>query len=93
MWSQVSEPRSSTSMPRIIACSLCVRPWICGFALKEMIERGDAFVDYAVECGAAVDGATDTQGDAPKFWVVEDEHGRWHPDSGEIPFGTRRQRC
>lgn len=61
-----------------------------GFALKEMIERGDAFVDYALECGAAVAGATDTQGDAPKFWVVEDEQGRWHPDSGEIPFGIRR---
>lgn len=28
---------------------------------------------------------------SPKFWVVEDEQGRWHPDSGEIPFGIRRQ--
>lgn len=61
-----------------------------GFALKEMVERGDAFVDYAIERGAAVAGATDTQGDAPKFWVVEDEHGRWHPDSGQIPFAIRR---
>ncbi len=61
-----------------------------GFALQEMIERGDAFVDYAIERGAAVAGATDTQGDAPKFWVVEDEHGRWHPDSGEIPFAICR---
>lgn len=61
-----------------------------GFELKEMVERGDAFVDYAIERGAAVAGATDTQGDAPKFWVVEDEHGRWHPDSGQIPFAIRR---
>ena len=58
--------------------------------MNEMIERGDAIVDYAFECGAAVAGATDTQGDAPKLWVVEDEHGRWHPDSGEMPFGIRR---
>ena len=61
-----------------------------GFDLHEIIERGDAFVDYALELGAAVAGATDTQGEAPKFWVVEDESGRWHPDSGELPFPIRR---
>jgi len=61
-----------------------------GFALMDMIERGDAFVDYAMERGAAVAGATDTQGDAPKFSVVEVAGGRWHPDSGEIPFRIRR---
>jgi len=61
-----------------------------GFTLEEMIERGDAFVDYALELGATVHGATDTQGEAPKFWVVEDEKGRWHPDSGQLPFPVRR---
>ncbi len=61
-----------------------------GFTLEDMIDRGDAFVDYAFERGAAVAGATDTQGDAPKFWVVEDEDGRWHPDSGELPLGIRK---
>ncbi len=53
-----------------------------GFALEEMTARGDAFVDHAHRLGATVAGATDTQGEAPKFWVVEDEEGRWHPDSG-----------
>ena len=61
-----------------------------GFALQEMIERGDVFVDYALALGAAVAGATDTQGDAPKFWIVEDEYGKWHPDNGALAFRPRR---
>ena len=61
-----------------------------GFALEEMIERGDAFVDYAYEVGATVAGATDTQGEAPKFWVVQDAQGRWHPDSGQLGAQARR---
>lgn len=61
-----------------------------GFRLEEMAARGDAFVDYAHELGATVAGATDTQGDAPKFWVVEDEAGGWHPDSGSLGFPVRR---
>jgi serine/threonine-protein kinase HipA len=61
-----------------------------GFTLEEMVSRGDAFVDYAHELGATVAGATDTQGEAPKFWVVEDLRGRWHPDSGVIGFPVRR---
>jgi serine/threonine-protein kinase HipA len=55
-----------------------------GFDLEQMIERGDAFVDYAYEIGATVAGATDTQGEAPKFWVVQDAQGRWHPDNGQL---------
>ena len=61
-----------------------------GFELREMIARGDAFIDYANERGATVAGATDTQGDAPKFWVVEDEQGRWHPDHGNLAVAVRR---
>lgn len=61
-----------------------------GFTLEEMVQRGDAFVDYAHEVGATVAGATDTQGDAPKFWIIEDQNGRWHPDSGLIDFPIRR---
>jgi serine/threonine-protein kinase HipA len=48
-----------------------------------MLERGDAFIDYAHAAGATVAGATDTQGEAPKYWVVEDGSGAWHPDDGE----------
>lgn len=61
-----------------------------GFELQEMVARGDSFVDHAHELGATVAGATDTQGEAPKFWVVEDERGRWHPDSGALDFPVRR---
>jgi serine/threonine-protein kinase HipA len=61
-----------------------------GFTLNEMAARGDAFVDYAASVGATVAGATDTQGEAPKFWVVEDREGFWHPDSGDLPFPIRR---
>ena len=61
-----------------------------GFELRDMVSRGDEFVDYAHELGATVAGATDTQGEAPKFWVVEDENGRWHPDSGALGFVVRR---
>jgi serine/threonine-protein kinase HipA len=61
-----------------------------GFELREMTSRGDAFIDYANEVGATVAGATDTQGDAPKFWIVQDEKGRWHPDSGEVGAIARR---
>lgn len=61
-----------------------------GFDLEDMVSRGDAFVEHAHELGATVAGATDTQGEAPKFWVVEDEAGRWHPDSGNLGFAVRR---
>lgn len=61
-----------------------------GFSLDEMAARGDAFVDYAASVGATVAGATDTQGEAPKFWIVEDMQGQWHPDGGNLPFPIRR---
>lgn len=52
------------------------------FTLDEMIRRGDEFLDYAAGAGAAVTGASDTQGEAPKFWVVQDRNGQWYPDDG-----------
>jgi serine/threonine-protein kinase HipA len=61
-----------------------------GFDLKDMITRGDAFIDHAYEVGAMVAGSTDIQGEAPKFWVVEDDGGRWHPDDGHLGGIARR---
>lgn len=52
------------------------------FSLREMTQRGDEFLEYAAGTGAAVTGATDTQGEAPKFWVVQDASGQWYPDDG-----------
>lgn len=67
-------------------------PWSLhqGFTLDEMAARGDAFVDYAASVGATVAGATDTQGEAPKFWVAQDADGWWHPDGGNLPFAIHR---
>jgi len=64
-----------------------------GFALEQMIERGDAFIDYAYEVGATVAGSTDTQGEAPKFWVAQDLQGRWHPDNGQLGAGGTTFSC
>jgi serine/threonine-protein kinase HipA len=61
-----------------------------GFELEDMITRGDSFLEHAQEVGATVAGSTDTQGEAPKFWVVQDEDGRWHPDSGLLGDIARR---
>jgi len=51
-----------------------------GFSREEIIERGDGFIEYAQQNGAAVSGSTGAQGDAPKFLLVEDINGRWHAD-------------
>jgi serine/threonine-protein kinase HipA len=61
-----------------------------GFDLAQMTARGDEFIDFASEVGATVAGATDTQGEAPKFWVIQDENGRWHPDSGNANIVAAR---
>lgn len=65
-------------IPNTPAPTLPHRP----FTLQEMTQRGDEFLEYAAAAGAAVIGATDTQGEAPKFWVVQDAGGRWYPDDG-----------
>jgi len=52
------------------------------FELGEMLARGDEFIEHAARLGATIVGATDTQGEAPKFWVVRDAEGRWYPDDG-----------
>ncbi len=51
-----------------------------GFARAEVVQRGDSFIEYAHEQGASVSGSSGAQGDAPKFLLVEDNHGRWHAD-------------
>lgn len=53
-----------------------------GFSREEIVEKNADFIEYAEERGAVVAGATDVQGDAPKFLLVRDHHQRWHPDGG-----------
>lgn len=55
-----------------------------GFTQQEVIDKNADFIEYAEGCGAVVAGATDVQGDAPKFLLVRDAAGRWHPD-GALP--------
>ena len=51
-----------------------------GFTREEIIEKSADFIEYAEARGAVVAGATDVQGDAPKFLLVRGRNGRWHPD-------------
>jgi len=51
-----------------------------GFTREELIDREDAFIEYAYQHGAPVAGSTDVQGDSPKFLLVEDHKGRWHAE-------------
>lgn len=51
-----------------------------GFTKEEILEKNADFIEYAEARGAVVAGATDVAGDAPKFLVVRDQNGRWHPD-------------
>jgi len=51
-----------------------------GFTQEEIVEKSADFIEYAEARGAIVAGATDVQGDAPKFLLVRDRNRRWHPD-------------
>lgn len=51
-----------------------------GFTREEIVEKSADFIEYAEAQGAVVAGATDVQGDAPKFLLVRDRNRRWHPD-------------
>lgn len=55
-----------------------------GFSRDEIVARHADFIEYAEQMGAVVTGATDVQGDAPKFLVCRDRNLRWHPD-GSLP--------
>lgn len=61
-----------------------------GFELEEILAHGAGFIEQAAEAGAAVGGACDIQGAAPKFWVVETVDGRWLPDDGRLGDRARR---
>lgn len=51
-----------------------------GFSQQDIISKQEHFIEYAYQQGAAVSGATDVQGEAPKFLLVEDTQGRWHAE-------------
>ncbi len=51
-----------------------------GFNRQQIIEKNADFLEYAESCGAIVAGATDVQGQAPKFLIVQDHNGFWHAE-------------
>jgi serine/threonine-protein kinase HipA len=55
-----------------------------GFDRQDVIEKNVDFIEYAEANGALVAGATDVQGQAPKFLLVEDQNSRWHAE-GALP--------
>ena len=55
-----------------------------GFARADVLDRADGFIEYAREQGASIAGGSGAAGDAPKFLLREDRHGRWHAD-GALP--------
>lgn len=60
-----------------------------GFERREVLERGEGFIEYAQARGASVAGASGAAGDAPKFLLREDERGRWHADGALGDAATR----
>ncbi len=51
-----------------------------GFHYDEVIGRAENFIEYAKKKNAPVAGSSDVQGDAPKFLLTQDRHGRFHAD-------------
>ncbi|MCP8900621.1 type II toxin-antitoxin system HipA family toxin [Gilvimarinus xylanilyticus] len=51
-----------------------------GFSRAEIVERGEHFIEYAFAHGALTASASDVQGEAPKFLLVQDHNDRWHAE-------------
>jgi len=51
-----------------------------GFERTDVIERSEAFVEYAFQHGIYAAGASDVQGVAPKLLLTRDHHGAWHAE-------------
>lgn len=51
-----------------------------GFQRSAVIERGEAFVEYAFQHGIYAAGASDVQGVAPKLLLNRDRRGAWHAE-------------
>lgn len=51
-----------------------------GFPRTDVIERTEAFVEYAYQHGIYAAGASDVQGVAPKLLLNRDKGGAWHAE-------------
>jgi len=57
--------------------AMCDHP---GFPERDVIERTEAFVEYAFQHGIYAAGASDVQGAAPKLLLNQDNAGAWHAE-------------
>lgn len=55
-----------------------------GFERKDILERQEHFIEYAFQMGAHAAGASDVQGESPKFLLVQNHHGNWFAE-GALP--------
>lgn len=55
-----------------------------GFPRRDIVEQRENFLDYAEERGAHVAGASSVQGEAPKYFLVQDYNGMFHAE-GALP--------
>lgn len=55
-----------------------------GFAKEDLVQRTDAFLEYAETYGMIVAGESGVSGESPKMLAVTDTEGRWHAD-GVVP--------
>lgn len=51
-----------------------------GFTRGEVVERDEAFIEYAYQHGIYAAGASDVQGVAPKLLLAQDHRGAWHAE-------------
>jgi serine/threonine-protein kinase HipA len=51
-----------------------------GFPERDLIDRTEAFVEYAYQHGIYAAGASDVQGAAPKLLLNRDHAGAWHAE-------------
>lgn len=51
-----------------------------GFSRQAVLERGEAFVEYAYQHGIYAAGGSDVQGVAPKLLLAQDHEGAWHAE-------------
>ena len=51
-----------------------------GFTRGDVVERHEAFIEYAYQHGIYAAGASDVQGAAPKLLLAQDHKGAWHAE-------------
>ena len=51
-----------------------------GFTRGELLERHEAFIEYAYQQSIYAAGASDVQGVAPKLLLAQDHKGAWHAE-------------